>query len=173
MSATTKSRLRLEPQGLKDPRRGRFVARITNFLGKPSFLSVGGARMHAALYQRSKGRLARRWFGAEVFVLETVGRKSGKRRATPVIYVRDDENFAVIAANAGNHTPAWWLNLKAARRGAVILDGERIEVTAREASRRERQRLWPKLVANYPANARYPGFAGHELPIAILSPDPD
>src|SRR5688500_4352281 len=91
---------------------GRLVARITNTLGKARLFSVGGARMHAAMYRRSKGRIARKWFGAEVLVLETLGRKSGKSRATPVIYVRDGHNFAVIAANAGNKTPAWLLNLQ-------------------------------------------------------------
>jgi deazaflavin-dependent oxidoreductase (nitroreductase family) len=150
---------------------GRFVARITNALGKARLFSVGGARMHAAVYRRSKGRIARRWFGAEVLVLETVGRKSGKPRATPVIYVRDGQGFAVIAANAGNKTPAWLLNLEHSGHGFALLDGRRIPVSARRATSEERRRLWPELVANYPANARYPEFAGHELPVILLTPD--
>ena len=170
MTRTKEASTEAQVQALKEAKRGRLVARITNFLGKPRFLSVGGARMQAALYRRSKGRMARHWFGAEVLILETVGRKSGKRRATPVIYVRDGQDFAVIAANAGNRTPAWWLNLQHSGQGSVALKGEQTPVAARHATPEERRRLWPKLVANYPANARYPEFAGHELPVIILTP---
>jgi F420H(2)-dependent quinone reductase len=171
VSGSDQVRIHTDDQISRQAKRGRLIARITNTLGKARLFSVGGARVHAAVYRRSKGRIARKWFGAEVLVLETVGRKSGKPRATPVIYVREGHDFAVIAANAGNNTPAWLLNLQHAGHGSVILDGKRIPVRARQATFEERLRLWPKLVANYPANARYPEFAGHQLRVILLTPD--
>src|ERR1700752_4128803 len=49
-------------------------------------------RLHANLYRISRGRFLPLWFaGAPVMVLETVGRRSGQKRATPVLYLRDGD----------------------------------------------------------------------------------
>ena len=74
-----------------------------------------------------------RWYaGAPVMVLETVGRRSGHKRATPILYLRDGDTFVVLAANAGaDRTPAWWLNLREAGSGEVIVGRRRIRVTPR------------------------------------------
>jgi F420H(2)-dependent quinone reductase len=51
-------------------------------------------RLHARLYRLSGGRFLPRWFaGAPVLVLETIGRRSGHKRATPVLYMRDGEMY--------------------------------------------------------------------------------
>ena len=52
--------------------------------------------------------------GQPVLLLETVGRRTGRRRTTPVQYLADGEAFVVLASNAGApRPPAWWLNLLA------------------------------------------------------------
>ena len=63
------------------------IARFTNRSARNRRASVPFARAHAWLYRASGGRLAPRWFGAPVLVLETVGRRSGQPRATPVLFV--------------------------------------------------------------------------------------
>jgi len=74
-------------------------------------------RLHARLYRISGGRFLPQWFaGAPVMVLETVGRRSGHKRATPVLYLRAGDALIVLAANTGaDRTPAWWLNLRGCR----------------------------------------------------------
>lgn len=130
------------------------------------------ARVHARLYRLSGGRLGRRWFaGAPVMVLETVGRRSGEKRATPVLYLRDGDALVVMAANAGAvRTPAWWLNLKHAGEGAVVLGRNRIRVRPRELAGEERDRLWREFVAMYPQAAHYPRFTDRVLPLIALEP---
>src|SRR2546423_4382673 len=72
------------------------------------------SRLHALVFRLSGGRIGRRWGGVPLMVLVTVGRKSGRTRATPVVYIRDSENLVVLPAAAGSdRTPAWWLNLQA------------------------------------------------------------
>jgi deazaflavin-dependent oxidoreductase (nitroreductase family) len=154
------------------PRRGgRGVARITNTLGHLRAFAVRSSRWHARMYRKTGGRFGRKWFGAPVLVLETVGRRSGKPRATPVIYIRDGERLVVVAANAGvGPTPAWWLNLRQAGRATVVVDGERIPVRARQADLNERERLRPRLVDNYPALEHYPTPNG-AFPVVIMEPE--
>ena len=87
-------------------------------------------RLHARLYRISGGRFLPRWFaGAPVMVLETVGRRSGHKRATPVLYLRAGDALIVLAANAGaDRTPAWWLNLRDAGSGEVLIGRRRVRV---------------------------------------------
>jgi F420H(2)-dependent quinone reductase len=74
--------------------------------------------------------------------LRTVGRRTGAARRTPLYYVEDGRNLAVITSNAGrDREPAWWLNLQAHPDATVELpDGPR-DVTARAATGEERARL--------------------------------
>lgn len=113
-----------------------------------------------------------RWYaGAPVMVLETVGRRSGHKRTTPVLYLRDGHAFVVLAANAGaDRTPAWWLNLREAESGAVIVGRRRIRVTPRLLSGGERDRVWWAFVAMYPQAEQYARFTDRELPLIALEP---
>jgi F420H(2)-dependent quinone reductase len=130
------------------------------------------ARAHAGLYALSGGRFLPRWFaGAPVMVLETVGRRSGRKRATPVLYLRDGDAFVVLAANAGaDRTPAWWLNLREAGAGEVIVGRHRIRVRPRLLTGSERYRVWQAFVAMYPQAEHYTRFTDRELPLIALEP---
>ncbi len=151
-------------------RRWRFVSRLTNTASKRMGpLMVRGGRVQAWLLERSGGRLGRHFFGARVFVLEVVGRKSGALRRVPLLYVEDGDGWAVLAANGGNpRPPAWWLNLRAAGRGHAVFGRRRVAVTAREATAQEHDRLFTALVANYPPVADYPGYTERRIPVVIL-----
>lgn len=130
------------------------------------------SRIHARLYRISGGRLLSRWVaGAPVMVLETVGRRSGEKRSTPVLYLRDGDALVVMAANAGaSRTPAWWLNLQAAGVGEAIVGGERITVAPRELAGAERDRLLRRFVEMYPQAEHYPRFTERPLPLIALKP---
>ena len=152
-------------------RRWSFVSRLTH--GASTRLGpvvVLGGRAQAWLLLRTDGRIGRRFFGARVFVLEVVGRRSGTLRQVPLLYVENGDGWAVLAANGGNaRPPAWWLNLRAAGRGHVVLGPRRVEVDAREATPEEHGRLFAALVANYPPVADYAGYTDRRIPVVILT----
>jgi deazaflavin-dependent oxidoreductase (nitroreductase family) len=129
-------------------------------------------RLHARLYRLSGGRFLPRWFaGAPVMVLETVGRRSGRKRATPVLYLRDAEAFVVLAANAGaDRTPAWWLNLREAGVGEALVGSRRIRVQARLLTGSERDRVWRAFITMYPQAEHYTEFTDRVLPLIALEP---
>lgn len=112
--------------------------------------------------------------GSPVIVLETIGRRSGELRRTPVLGLRAGDDFIVLAANAGaDRTPAWFLNLSAAGRAAVVADGARIPVVPRPLRGAERDRQWTRFVAMHPATEHYRAFTDRELPLVALERTPN
>jgi len=61
-------------------------------------------KAHAALYRASGGRLGGRLRkGAPVLLLTTTGRKTGRRRTTPLLYVEEGDRYVVVASAGGLH----------------------------------------------------------------------
>jgi deazaflavin-dependent oxidoreductase (nitroreductase family) len=150
----------------------RLTALFTHYTARSRRLAALWGRIHSGAVVRSGGRVGGKWFGAPVLVLVTVGRKSGKTRETPLLYLRDgdDGTLALLAANAGNdRTPAWWLNLQAAEAAEVVVHGKRRRVRWREATGDEYARLWTAIVAMYPPAGHYPGYTDRRLPIVVLA----
>jgi deazaflavin-dependent oxidoreductase (nitroreductase family) len=147
--------------------RAALIARFTNVGAR----TVGRrfSRLHSLLNRATRGRLFDSWFGAPVLVLETTGRKTGRVRRVPVLYLRDGDSFVVVASNGGlDRFPAWWLNLEASGRATVELDGDRREVRARPADREAAERYWHELVRVYPPAREYRGFTDRAFPIVVL-----
>jgi deazaflavin-dependent oxidoreductase (nitroreductase family) len=131
----------------------------------------GWSRVHARLYKLTRGRFVARWFGAPVMVLETVGRRSGRLRAVPVLYLEDDDALVVLAANAGaDRTPAWWLNLANAGEATAVIGGRRRRVRPHVVTGAERARLWEAFNRMYPQAQEYTRFTDRELPLVALRP---
>ena len=71
-------------------------------------------KSHLALYRLSGRRLGTGFRGVRVLFLHHFGAKSGVERISPLLYVEDGDNVAIIASKGGyvKH-PAWFHNLKA------------------------------------------------------------
>lgn len=70
-------------------------------------------------------------FGLQVLMLTTVGRKSGQRRQSPLIYTRDGDRLYLFGSNFGQAAhPAWTSNLLANPDAWVTMGGKEIPVRA-------------------------------------------
>jgi deazaflavin-dependent oxidoreductase (nitroreductase family) len=126
---------------------------------------------HTALYRASGGRIASAFQGMPVLLLTTTGRRSGKSRTTPLLYVRDGDAFAVVASNGGSdYTPAWWLNLRRDPHAEVEIGRARARVTARKASPEEHARLWAEFTSAFSGYAKYATKTAREIPVVMLEP---
>jgi F420H(2)-dependent quinone reductase len=138
-------------------------------------LSVGWA-LHRGLFSLTGGRVGaappRGNGGVGTLFLLSTGRKSGKVRRNGLYYISDGPNLVVVASNAGeNVDPQWWRNLKATPDAEIELGTHRREVTARQATPEEAERLWPRLDAGYAGYAEYRTRAYRRtLPVVILEP---
>jgi F420H(2)-dependent quinone reductase len=129
-------------------------------------------RGHAAIYRATGGRIGGRVPGLpSLLLLDHVGAKSGKRRTTPLVYMRDGENMLVVASKGGYpRDPAWMHNLRAHPDTEVQIGRARLAVRAREASADERRRLWPRAADYNPHWARYRERTSREIPLVLLEP---
>jgi F420H(2)-dependent quinone reductase len=126
---------------------------------------------HVFLYKASGGRIGRRFKGAPVAILTTTGRRSGKVRETPLLYVRDGDAIVLVASNGGSDTaPTWFGNLQADPSVSAQIGKQKIDAKARVATPDEKTRLWPMVVATYAPYDDYQEKTDREIPIVILDP---
>src|SRR5215204_5514445 len=129
---------------------------------------------HTVAYKASHGRIGGTAYGVPVALVESVGRKSGKRRTHPLLCQADGDNLVVIASKGGvDKHPAWYLNLKANPETTAWWKGEKRTVHAREATGEERERLWRLMVEAYPTYESYQRRTERQIPVVILEPVPN
>lgn len=134
------------------------------------FLKTVGA-IHRSVYRASGGRIAGSIQGVPVLLLTTKGRKSGKRRVTPLLYVADGEHVVVVASNGGSDRhPAWWLNICSEPAVEVEIGRRKTAMTASEAPAEERARLWTEFTSRYAGYEKYAARTDREIPVVVLTP---
>jgi F420H(2)-dependent quinone reductase len=136
---------------------------------KPRTIRLMG-RLHAWLWGLTRGRFVDAVGAAPFLLLTTKGRKTGRLRTTPVLYLEDGSDLVVVASFGGNDMhPAWYLNLKQCPKAEVVIRSERRRVTAREITSEEKKRIWPRLVKSYPQFDIYQQRTSREIPLLRLT----
>jgi deazaflavin-dependent oxidoreductase (nitroreductase family) len=137
------------------------------------------AKANVGIFKLTNGRVGSKWrVGAgfrkpvPTLLLEHVGRKSGTRFTTPLLYLRVGADLVIVASQGGlPKNPQWFANLVADPVTHVHLRGERGRpVRARVAGPDERAALWPRLVELYADFAKYARWTDREIPVVILEP---
>lgn len=128
--------------------------------------------LHRAVYRLSGGRIGGRLtLSAPILLLTTTGRRSGRARTVPLIYLRDGDTLVVVGSMGGSDThPEWFLNLRAQPEARVDVDGQSTCVRAEEAHGAERAQLWPQLATLFPGFAAYQRATDRPIPVVILRP---
>ncbi len=113
-----------------------------------------------AEFRANQGRVGGPFEGAPLVLVHHRGRKSGRQYVTPVMYLPADTDPDVIyvfgtRGGAPSH-PDWSRNLAAAGDGSVERGTDTYQVTVRELTGAERDRIYAEQAR------RYPGFAEYE-----------
>ncbi len=128
-------------------------------------------RVQIAAFRWTNGRAMSALRGMPILLLTTVGRKSGKRRTSPLMYIRDGERYVITASNNGkDRLPAWFHNLRASQQVQIEVPGKRLDVFATVATQVERDRLWPQLVSKAPFFDGYQTKSSRVIPMVLLEP---
>ncbi|HEY8028793.1 MAG TPA: nitroreductase family deazaflavin-dependent oxidoreductase [Gaiellaceae bacterium] len=129
------------------------------------------SRIHVFLYRASGGRIGGRFKAAPVLLLTTTGRKSGKRRTTPLLYGEDAGRYVIVASVGGapKH-PAWYLNLDDDAEATIQVGRRTLGVRAATATPEERGSLWALMTRMYAPYDDYQAKTSREIPIVILTP---
>lgn len=133
-------------------------------MGQFFFRLVTG--LHAKIIKLTGGRL----LAGRTLVLTHKGAKTGKLRDTPLIFFEDGGAYLVVASAGGApRHPGWYYNLMANPATTVVVKGETIAVTARDAGE-ARDDLWAKVIAADPRFAAYETKTGRTNPVVVLEP---
>ncbi len=111
--------------------------------------------------------------GQPILLLHTRGARSGRERATPLLYTPHRDGFVVVASKAGaEHNPAWYHNLRAHPDAAEVeIGGHRTPVMSRVIEGAERDELWRIVNDNYNGYETYQGRARNRvIPVVLLEP---
>lgn len=121
------------------------------------------------VYKLTGGRIWGSMQGVPCLVLTHTGRKTGKERETPLMYLDNGGDIVIVASRGGSpKNPAWWLNLRDAGQGKIQIKGKSWTVRPRLAEGTEREELWPRLVELYPDYDVYAKRTDREIPVIVL-----
>lgn len=125
------------------------------------------------LLTKSSGRFSVSGLAIPTLLLTTKGRRTGKPRSTPLIYLLDDSVWVVIGSKGGRAThPAWYLNILANDVVTVTLDGSDIPCTAQEIHGSSRELLWSQFAKIHPGFNTYQSRVNRQIPVITLRPVP-
>ena len=129
------------------------------------------ARAHIWVYRRTNGRVGARllWFPAAL--VTTTGRKTGRPRTTPTLYLADGDRVILPASFGGRDAdPAWYLNIESNPEVRVQIRDRQFDLIARDATVEERKRYWPSLIKMYPPYRGYREAADRVIPMVVCEP---
>jgi deazaflavin-dependent oxidoreductase (nitroreductase family) len=135
----------------------------------PSSRPVGWQKEHMRRYLETNGEDGHIWNGRPTLLLTTIGRKSGQKYTTPLIYGESDGRYLVVGSRGGApEHPQWYQNLLVNPDVEVQVMGDRFKARARPAGPDEKPALWQVMVAVYPSFAEYQTRTDRQIPVVIL-----
>ncbi len=123
------------------------------------------------LYNVSGGRIGGKMGKVPVLLLTTTGRKTGKKRTLPLIYIMDGSAYVITASAGGaDKNPGWFFNIRSNPQATIQVKDKHIKVMAEIAGQEKKSELWARLVEVAPNFAGYQKRTSREIPMVILHP---
>jgi F420H(2)-dependent quinone reductase len=123
------------------------------------------------LYNVSGGRIGGKMGKVPVLLLTTTGRKTGKQRTLPLVFIMDGPAYVITASAGGaDKNPGWFINIRSNPRATIQVKDKHIKVTAEIAGPEKKSELWARLVDVAPNFAGYQKRTSREIPMVILQP---
>ncbi len=134
----------------------------------------GWVRDQVELYERTNGAEGNtlRDTGMPVIIVTNEGNKSGSIRKTPLMRVKDGNNYVLVGSMGGApKNPVWVYNLRA-KPDVEIRDREVVQkMRVREVSdEKERARLWALSVTAFPPYSDYQQKTSRKIPVFVAEP---
>ncbi|HAC78922.1 MAG TPA: nitroreductase family deazaflavin-dependent oxidoreductase [Deltaproteobacteria bacterium] len=128
-------------------------------------------RLHVLVSELSGGRLWNTLGGDDVCFVGTVGRKTGRARTIPLMYVPHEDQVLLVASQGGApKNPVWFGNLVAHPDITIRHGNHTGAFRARLAKPEEKDALWPICDRHYAPFAEYRTRTTRDIPIFICSP---
>jgi deazaflavin-dependent oxidoreductase (nitroreductase family) len=120
-------------------------------------------------FRQNGGKVGGMWEGKPLLLLTTTGAKSGQRRTTPLMFLREGDRLMIFASKGGAPTsPDWYHNLLAHPQVTVEIGNETFDANATVITGEERDRIYAKQAQLYPQFADYQAKTGRKIPVVAL-----
>jgi deazaflavin-dependent oxidoreductase (nitroreductase family) len=131
-------------------------------------------REQVELYEGSGGAdgTTLRDTGLPVIIVTNQGNRTGAIRKTPLMRVKDGNNYVLVGSQGGapKH-PVWVFNLRADGKVEIRDKAEVYTMQVREvADAAERVRLWELAVAAFPPYEEYQTRTTRQIPVFVAEP---
>ena len=131
-------------------------------------------RDQVELYEGSGGAegITLRDTGLPVIIVTNRGNRTGAVRKTPLMRVKDGNNFVLVGSQGGApKNPVWVYNLRADGNVEIRDEAEVYAMRVREVEdAEERMRLWGLAVAAYPPYEEYQTRTTRRIPVFVAEP---
>ena len=131
-------------------------------------------RDQVELYEGSGGAqgITLRDTGLPVVIVTNRGNRTGAVRKTPLMRVKDGNNFVLVGSQGGApKNPVWVYNLRADGNVEIRDEAEVYTMRVREVEdAEERARLWGLAVAAYPPYEEYQTRTTRRIPVFVAEP---
>ena len=131
-------------------------------------------REQVELYESSGGTQGTtlRDTGLPVIVVTNMGNKTGAVRKTPLMRVKDGNNYVLVGSKGGApQHPVWVHNLRADQNVEIQDETETYAMRVREVrDDPERARLWDISVEAFPPYAEYQERTTRKIPVFLAEP---
>ena len=126
---------------------------------------------HQWLYETTDGRIGHSLFGIPTLLLRTRGARTGKPRTSALVYIKEGDEWIIVASKGGSPTaPAWLFNLRANPNVEIQIGREHIPALATEIGHDNPRHafLWKKV--NDANGGRFDGYqASTTRPIPLIA----
>ena len=120
-------------------------------------------------FHANGGKVGGPFANGTLLLLHTIGAKSNQPRINPLAYIKDDDNFVIIASKGGAPTnPDWFYNILAHPDVTVEVGTEQFPARAIVAEGEERDRLFNKMATKNPGFAEYQKNTTRRIPVIVL-----
>ena len=131
-------------------------------------------REQVELYESSGGLegTTLRDTGLPVIIVTNRGNKTGAIRKTPLMRVKDGDNYILVGSKGGApQNPVWVYNLRADAAVEIRDETQVRQMQVREvADPAERARLWELSVAAFPPYEEYQNRTARKIPVFLAEP---
>ena len=110
--------------------------------------------------------------GLPVIIVTNMGNQTGAIRKTPLMRVKDGDNYVLVGSRGGApKNPVWVYNLRADGNVEIRDESEVYAMQVREVQDdAERARLWDIAVAAFPPYEEYQGRTTRKIPVFVAEP---
>lgn len=127
--------------------------------------------LHVAVYRTSSGKFAGKIANLPILLLTTVGAKSGKSHTSPIVYIKDNQDYLVTASAGGmDGHPGWYFNLKKSPETTIQIGDKTFNIKATITDGEERMLLYEKFKAASSNFVKYEKSTSRVIPIIRLTP---